>query len=116
MKHPAAGSQSHRTHLADSFQSYALFGVKAGHLPNRKDVCMHFPRFVKFFEDCQLTYGHVTHELLRAVFDDTMKSDNDDGTWVGSPRHRSSGTPVRTHQLSRSSYSSKNLLGEVRKN
>ena len=73
---------------------------------------MHLPRFFKFFEDCQLVYGHVTHELLRTVFDETMKSNNDDGSWVGSPRNPQN-APVRTRQLSRSSYSSKNLLGQV---
>lgn len=111
-KHPVTGSESLRSHLVDTFVSYSLFGCKAGHLPNREDVCMHLPRFVKFFEDCQLVYGHVTYELLRTVFEETMKSNNDDGSWVGSPRNPQN-APARTRQLSRSSYSSKNLLGQV---
>lgn len=99
-------------HLKDTFNSYAMFGVKRGNLPNGEEVAIHFPRFVKLFEDCQLVHGHITLEYLRAVFDETMKSNNDDGSWVGSPRNQST-SQARTRHLSRSSYSSKNLLGQV---
>ncbi len=46
----------------------------------------------------------MTHEVLRAVFDETMKSNNDDGSWVGSPRNRTN-APTRTRLLSRATYS-----------
>ena len=62
---------------------------------------MHYPRFLKFFQDCQLLHGHVTERFLSHVFDETMKSNNDDGKWVGSPRNRSS--PARN--LRRASFS-----------
>ena len=50
-----------------------------GHLPDGEDIVMHFPRFLRFFQDCKLLYGRVSQERLHVLFQSVHKSNNDNG-------------------------------------